>query len=119
MKLFLTLLMSGLLMVSDAGAQTTSYVRAVDLLSVCRVETKDSTFCQSYVAGIIDYHNLMRNFKSEPPVKFCISERYTLKQVTEIVLNDLANSPQHDHFIAAPAVTLALFKAFPCKTKKK
>lgn len=103
----------------QAFSQTTSYMRSVDLLSICRVEKEDPRICQSYVAGVIDYHNLLRNLKTEPAVQFCIPDRYTLQQVTEIVLNDLARSPQHDHFIAAPAVTLALFKAFPCKTKKR
>lgn len=108
-----------MMMPAFAVAQTNSYVRGVDLLSVCRVERKSTEFCQSYVAGIIDYHNMLRTLKSEPAVQFCIPERFTLQQVTEIVLKDLANSPQHDHFTAAPAVTLALFKAFPCKRRNR
>jgi hypothetical protein len=103
----------------SAMAQSTSYVRGGDLLSICRVESKKTEFCESYVAGIIDYHNMLRSLKTEPGVRFCIPARYTLTQVTEIVLRDLANSPQHDHFTAAPAVTLALFKAFPCRKRKK
>ena len=100
---------------SPAYAQSTSYVRGGDLLSVCRVESKNTAFCESYIAGIIDYHNMLRSLNNEPAVRFCIPARYTLKQVTKIVLDDLAKSPQHDHFTAAPAVTLALFKTFPCK----
>lgn len=109
-----------LLVCDQAKAQQrTSYMRSVDLLAVCRVDKKDPKFCESYVAGIIDYHNLLQNFEVQTAVNFCIPPQYNLTQVTEIVMNDLAGSPQHDHFIAAPAVSLALFKAFPCKTRKK
>lgn len=120
MKKIATLICCILMAAPDlALAQSSSYIRGVDLLSICRIERKDTEFCQSYVAGIIDYHNMLRTLKHEPAVKFCIPERFTLQQVTEIVLKDLANSPQHDHFTAAPAVTLALFKAFPCKRRNR
>ena len=100
-----------------------SYMRGIDLLSMCRMKGEDikknqTVFCETYIAGIIDTHNMMQSMDFTTPVTFCIPEQYSIQQVTEIVLNDLAASPQHDHFIAAPAVTLALFKAFPCKKKK-
>lgn len=108
---------------SPAVAKTTSYMRSIDLLSMCRNKDENSTlnlssFCETYIAGVIDMHNMMRSMDFTTPVTFCIPEQYSIRQVSEIVLNDLSASPQHDHFIAAPAVTLSLFKAFPCKTKK-
>ncbi len=107
---------------AHAAEKVMSYMRSIDLLSMCRMEGVDKdknlpSFCETYVAGVIDTQNMLKTMDFVTPVTFCIPERYSIQQVTEIVLNDLAASPQHDHFIAAPAVTLALFKAFPCKKK--
>jgi len=112
-----------MLIAVPAEAQRTSYMRSIDLLSMCRNQGENAKvnlpmFCETYIAGVIDMHNMMRSMDFTTPVTFCIPAQYSIQQVSEIVLNDLASSPQHDHFIAAPAVTLALFKAFPCKTKK-
>ena len=122
-QLFFVLLMLTVSFPASAKVSFNSYMRGIDLLSMCRnkeMNTKVITpsFCETYVAGVIDVHNMMRSMDFTTPVTFCIPEQYSIQQVTEIVLNDLAASPQHDHFVAAPAVTLALFKAFPCKTKK-
>ena len=123
--LFLSMLLSGLAH-SDAAlaeGRSAAYMRSIDLLSMCRMEGADldinlPSFCETYIAGVIDTQNMLKGMDFTTPVTFCIPEQYSIKQVSEIVLNDLAASPQHDHFIAAPAVTLALFKAFPCKKKK-
>lgn len=120
MRILIILLM---IMISHpADAKKMSYMRGIDLLSMCRMKGADvkinlPSFCETYIAGIIDTHNMMQSMDFTTPVTFCIPEQYSIQQVSEIVLNDLAASPQHDHFVAAPAVTLALFKAFPCKKK--
>ena len=120
LMIFLLMVLAG---PTEAAERAMSYMRSIDLLSMCRMEGTDkathlSSFCETYVAGVIDTQNMLKSMDFVTPVTFCIPEQYSIQQVTEIVLNDLASSPQHDHFVAAPAVTLALFKAFPCKKKK-
>jgi len=75
--------------------------------------------CLGYIAGIIDYHNLMRSLGTSPTVNFCIPNQVTLGAAAARVAQYLVQQPQHDSFIAAPAVTLALYQAYPCGGKSK
>lgn len=75
--------------------------------------------CQSYIAGIIDYHNLLRSLGTAPNIDLCVPSSVTLSELQDIVGNYLETNAQHDAFIAAPAVSLALFENFPCKANKK
>ena len=90
-----------------------AYITARDLLTSCPPNS-DKISCQWYIAGIIDYHNVVRSVKNAPAVDFCIPNGISLAVVTDKVLYYLAQSPQHDNFIASPAVTLALNKVYPC-----
>jgi hypothetical protein len=76
--------------------------------------------CQSYIAGVLDYHNLIRSLGTSPSVEFCVPESAGLNQLQKDVASYLyKNKSQHGAFIAAPAVALALFNAYPCGKKKK
>ncbi|MCE7887844.1 MAG: hypothetical protein DYH13_10140 [Alphaproteobacteria bacterium PRO2] len=76
--------------------------------------------CQSYIAGVLDYHNLIRSLGTSPSVEFCVPENVGLNQLQKDVASYLyKNKSQHGAFIAAPAVALALFNAYPCGKKKK
>ncbi|MCB9963888.1 MAG: hypothetical protein H6857_02965 [Rhodospirillales bacterium] len=79
------------------------------------------TACQAYIAGIIDYHNLIKSLKTAPGLDFCIPAGTTLPVIQEGVVLYLLKNGQHDNFIASPAVAIALHQMFPCKkrTKKK
>ncbi len=70
--------------------------------------------CQSYIAGIIDYHQLLRSLGTSPSVDFCVPESVKMNDLQDIVWTYLAQNAENDQFIAAPAVALALFEAFPC-----
>jgi hypothetical protein len=75
--------------------------------------------CQSYISGVIDYHNMLRSMKIAPAIDICIPEDVSMNQLHLIVLKYLERNPQHDSFIAAPAVLLALYEKYPCSIKKK
>ncbi len=74
--------------------------------------------CQSYIAGVIDYHNLIRSLGTAPSVDFCVPDKTTLYDLQMAVVRYLTVNGQHDGFVAAPAVALALFDVYPCKKRK-
>ncbi|MCI5060607.1 MAG: hypothetical protein MRY79_06000 [Alphaproteobacteria bacterium] len=74
--------------------------------------------CQSYIAGLVDYHNLLQSLNIPPSVDLCVPATANLNDLQDIVWRYLERNAQHDAFIAAPAVSLALFEVFPCKKKK-
>ncbi|MCB1652095.1 MAG: hypothetical protein KDI46_08590 [Alphaproteobacteria bacterium] len=72
--------------------------------------------CQSYIAGIMDYHTLIRSLGTSPSVDFCVPEGTSLNEIQQRVASYLFhNKHEQGPFIAAPAVALALYKAYPCK----
>lgn len=75
--------------------------------------------CQSYIAGIVDYHNLLRSLGTSPNIDLCVPNTVKLNDLQDIVWKYLNANKHHDAFIAAPAVSLALFEVFPCKSTKK
>jgi hypothetical protein len=75
--------------------------------------------CQSYIAGVIDYHNLLRSLGTSPNVDICVPAKTSLNDLQAIVSKYLQKNKHHYGFVAAPAVNLALFEHFPCPKKKK
>ncbi len=75
---------------------------------------RDLFSCQSYIAGIVDYHVLIKSLGTAPSVDFCIPENATMDDMRLIVVEYLRNNQQHSSFVASPAVALALFEVFPC-----
>jgi len=90
-----------------------AYITSKDLLLACP-PNGDKVACQWYIGGVIDYHNIVNTVKNTPTLKFCIPDGVSLAKVADQVLYYLAQSPQHDSFIASPAVMLALNRAYPC-----
>lgn len=75
--------------------------------------------CQSYIAGVLDYHNLIRSLGTSPSVEFCVPEDAGLNQLqVDVAAYLYKNKKQHGAFVAAPAVALALYNAYPCGKKK-
>ena len=77
--------------------------------------------CQAYISGILDYHSVMKSLGTLPGgVDFCVPETENLNQVQQKVLSHVyRNKHEQGPFIAAPAVTMALFNSYPCKVAKK
>lgn len=72
--------------------------------------------CQAYIAGIMDYHTLIKSLGTAPGIDFCVPEQTTLNNLQSTVQSYvLRNKKQHGSFIAAPGVALGLHNAFPCE----
>ena len=72
--------------------------------------------CQSYISGVVDYHNTLRAMDLTSNMNFCIPEDVTLNELqlrVAIYLHE--NLKLHRNFVAAPAVAMALFSFYPCK----
>ena len=102
---------------SNAARFTGSY-----LLQMCEKDMTGSEIvqgghavCQSYIAGVIDSHNMMRSFGRDfPSVEFCVPQSTTMNELHIIVLEFLRANEQHDDYIATPAVVTALYNIYPC-----
>jgi len=76
------------------------------------------TACQSYISGVMDYHNLIRSMGTSPSVEFCVPETVGLNELQEKVAAYIfKNKKQHGAFVASPAVALALYNYYPCGKK--
>ena len=86
------------------------------LATMCSSEKERDLFsCQSYIAGVIDYHVLIKGLGTAPSVDFCIPSGVKMEDIRKIVVEYFDHNTQHSSFVASPAVALALFGAFPCK----
>ncbi len=76
--------------------------------------------CQSYIAGVMDYHNLIRSLGTSPSVDFCVPEGIGLNEIQgKVAAYIYKHKQQHGAFVASPAVALALYNYYPCGGKKK
>lgn len=72
--------------------------------------------CQAYIAGILDYHTLIKSLGTAPGIDFCVPENAGMSAIQNRVQSYvLKNRNQHQSFIAAPGVALGLHNSFPCK----
>ncbi len=72
--------------------------------------------CQSYISGVIDYHNMLRSMDLTSDMNFCIPQDTTLNELQLKVLMYLSERNKlHRKFVAAPAITMALYSFYPCK----
>lgn len=94
------------------------------LLELCKKDgsggekvKRGHTACQAYIAGVIDYHDLLRSLGTSPSVDMCVPNTVKMSHLQDVVLTYLEKNAQHDPFSAAPAVALALFEVYPCPKK--
>lgn len=96
------------------------------LLKIC--DTKEDgkelvegghTACQAYISGVVDYHNMLQTLKIAPATAICVPETVPLNVLHQNVLKYLRINKHHDSFVAAPAVTMALYQIYPCKKRKR
>jgi Rap1a immunity proteins len=126
---FLIPAMAGMLLFPvDAHAQqkTSGFFSGGYLRELCQRKANGKevvkgghTACQSYIAGVIDYHMLMKSLGTAPTIDFCVPNTEPMKKLQDIVWVFLEENKQHSEFIAAPAVTLALYEYYPCKKPKR
>jgi len=92
------------------------YVAGGDLVKNCLSERKQDVYaCVHYVAGVIDYHTVMQAVGTAPTLAFCLPANVGITEAAFVVLTYLRANPQHDGFVAAMAVPLALNKVYPCR----
>lgn len=111
------------LLYGGAGTAYAARVTGGDLLAYCNMDEQGEemvkgghTTCQAYISGVIDYHNMLRSMKIAPEVNICIPQDTTLYALHMAVLKYLRKHKVNTgDFIAAPAVTMALFSRFPCR----
>jgi hypothetical protein len=65
-------------------------------------KAEDQFTCQSYIAGVIDYHRLLRGLGTAPTVDFCLPPAIDMAQIKKIVAAYLASRTEHRDFVAAP-----------------
>lgn len=101
---------------------TSGFFSARYLLELCRSDKKGREIvkgghvaCQSYISGVIDYHKLMQTLGTAPTIDFCVPNTEPMTRLQLIVWKYLAENGQHSEFVAAPAVTLALYEYYPCQ----
>ena len=124
--LFLVLLLCSISLPAVAQKQETgALISGAYLLELCKRDESGEEqapgahiACQSYIAGLVDYHNLLRSLKVAPAIDLCVPPTTKLKDLQDIVYKYLNTNAQHDAFIAAPAVMLALFEYYPCENAK-
>jgi len=125
MRLML-LIVAMLVLSSPVKAQKTgALISGAYLLELCKRDSKGEELvegahiaCQSYIAGLVDYHNLLRSLGTSPNLDLCVPPNAKLNDLQDVVWKYLDANSHHESFIAAPAVSIALFEVFPCKKKK-
>ena len=125
-RILIVALVMGALLVACASPARAARFSGAYMIKICGVGKDGNEIapgahaaCQSYISGIIDYHNMLRSMKIAPEIDICIPENVSMNQLHLIVLKYLERNSQHDSFIAAPAVLLALYEKYPCSLKKK
>lgn len=122
MKIFVALALFSIVMGAGIVPAQAARFTGAYLLHICdkTPEGKETvpgghTACQAYIAGILDYHNVLQSMKIAPQINICVPARVGMNDVQDIVLRYLKKHPEHDAFTAAPAVTMALYGRYPCR----
>ena len=96
------------------------------LLQLCGVDAQGHelvrgghTACEAYIDGVLDYHSVLQSMHIAPSVDICVPREATSAQLHAIVLAYLTKNPINDAFIAAPAVTMALYQVYPCGGRRR
>lgn len=105
-----------------AGKSNAAQFSGDYLLKVCSVDRDGNErvaggkiACQAYISGVIDYHNVLRAMGLTSGMDFCVPEKVTLNELHIRVLVYLyEHVKMHRNFVAAPAVSMALYSLYPC-----
>lgn len=97
------------------------------LIKVCSLDRNGNELvpggkntCQSYIAGVIDYHNMLKAMDLTSDMNFCIPQDESLDRIHIRVLAYMyERGPMFRKFVGASGVAMALFDAYPCNKKKK
>lgn len=126
MRLFILVSVFVLITLPAHAAQNAKFSGAY-LIQVCSMDKNGKEIvpgghnaCQSYISGVIDYHNTLKALGTAPATDFCIPAKESLVEIQKFVLFYLLKYKTiHSEFVAAPAVNLALNTFYPCGKRKK
>jgi hypothetical protein len=112
-----------LLLVLQAGDVFAARFSGDYLLSVCGRNEKGGELvpgghmaCQAYIAGVLDYHSLMRSTGNLNGLDFCVPDETSLYKLQDQIASYVfKHRQQHRNFIATPAIALALNGKYPCR----
>lgn len=105
--------------VPGASKGETALMTGKALAALCNSNDNDNAFaCQSYIAGVVDYDRLLRSLGNAPSVAFCLPRGLPMASVKLQVTRFLLQRTEHQDFIAAPGVVMALANAWPCGKKR-
>lgn len=106
--------------VTPAKAVEGALMTGKTLALLCNSAKEEDQFsCQSYIAGVIDYHRLLKSLGAAPSVDFCIPRETKMIQIKSTIVQYMIKHTEHQDFIAAPGVAMSLFNAWPCAKRKK
>lgn len=106
--------------ISSAQALDGALMTGQSLANLCASKKNDDQFaCQSYIAGVIDYHRLIRGLGTVPSVDFCLPRDLKMAQIKQVVYAYIVRHTEHRDFIAAPAVAMSLYNRFPCPKRRR
>ena len=116
------LLCAVLILLVSAPAQAARFSGEY-LLHVCASDKKGKEIvpgghiaCQAYIAGVLDYHNILTSMGASPSVDFCVPEGADMNTLQKKVESYVfLNRQEHIGFVAAPGVAMALYAYYPCK----
>lgn len=84
-----------------------------DIWEVCTLSSGQGSACRSYVAGVLDtYATFETLLESE---NYCIPERATYDQVSDVVVAFLRDNPGQRHHPGALLVLMAARDGFDCE----
>ncbi len=118
----LNLLFAVLIIIFSVGHAHAAKFSGEYFIKVCSIKRDGSEVvkggkiaCQSYISGVIDYHNTLKAMGLTTDMNFCMSEEITLNEIHLRVLAYLYKREKlHRKFVAAPGVAMALFELYPC-----
>ena len=120
----ISLVMIAALVLASAPAHAARFTGAY-LLKLCQMDASGKetvpgghTACQAYISAVLDYHIFLKSMKLAPELDICVPDGATAPDLHLSVLRYLEANKQHDSFVAAPAVTMALYANYPCKKRK-
>lgn len=113
-------LCAGTFSTAPAAAMDGALMTGKTLSLLCSSAKADDQFaCQTYIAGVIDYHRLLKSLGTAPSVDFCLPSDLKMEQIKAMVTQYVLAHSEHQDFIAAPAVAMSLFNAYPCKAARR
>jgi hypothetical protein len=98
-------------MAFDSGSLLNKCIEAEKFFQQIEADKEESIFCISYLAGVVDTYESLKNRNKEP--LFCLPRKNEELFVRTFV-EFLKNNPDHLHYDPPISMIQSLIEAFPC-----